>query len=274
MAFDVASIKQSISGETPHADFPWDAGDGYSPKGGLLSVTSFPLRNFIGFAYKLTSYQNLGLASQLPKWATTERFDVEARAAQDNPTKDQMRLMMQSLLADRFKLEAHVETRQDPVFALVLAKPGKIGPQLRPHPDDPHCSDAPIVAPVPGPEPTSSGKGTDALPAICGTLLGQAISGRMVMSGRNISMEDLANNLVLLGRLDRDVVDETGLLGKFDLTMDAPFLPPPSGVNVQPDPSAPTFLEVLQEQLGLKLVSKTGPVDVLVIDHVEEPSAN
>jgi len=83
----------------------------------------------------------------------------------------------------------------------------------------------------------------------------------------------LADWLVPLGNLDRPVFDQTKLSGTFDLTMDLPDFPPP-GATTQPDSSAPTFLEVLQDELGVKLDRQTGAVDVLVIDHVEEPTPN
>ena len=83
--------------------------------------------------------------------------------------------------------------------------------------------------------------------------------------------------IISIGTLDRPVVDQTGLTGTFDLRIE--FTPPANrpqspGSTFQPDDAGPTFLEVLKEQLGLKLVPQTGPVDVLVIDHVEEPSEN
>jgi uncharacterized protein (TIGR03435 family) len=262
MDFEVASVKLDTSGDPPHADFPLDMGDNYPPTGGLFSVSRFSLSAYVGFAYKLTPYQTQSLRSQLPKWAAMERFDIQARTALANPTKDQMRLMMQSLLADRFKLAIHIETRKVPVFALVLAKPGKLGPQLVPHVDDPPCANAPPATP------------TERLPALCGTLLAQVVSGRMVVSARNLSMGYLANYLVVVGRLDRPILDETGLSGKFDLTMDAPDVPPPPGATVEPDPLGSTFFEALREQLGLKLESTQGPVEFYVIDHVEEPSPN
>jgi len=87
----------------------------------------------------------------LPKWLATERFAIEARVdGEGNPTKDQMRLMMQSLLADRFKLAVHFETEEVPVFALTLLKPGKLGPKLRLHADGPPCD-----ARVPGDPPAN-----------------------------------------------------------------------------------------------------------------------
>ena len=119
--------------------------------------------------------------AELPKWATAERFDVEARAPQPTPTKDQMRLMMQSLLADRFKLTLHFDARQVSVFALVLAKPGKTGPELVPHPDDPPCA-APGSAQIDGwPAP------------VCGALLtGRPTAGRWRFALRDVTMKELA----------------------------------------------------------------------------------
>jgi len=97
----------------------------------------------------------------------------------------------------------------------------------------------------------------------------------MQFGARNITMGYLANSLVTLGSgIDRPVLDQTGLGGNFDATLDTPWIPAPPGSPIELDPSAPTFLEVLQDELGLKLESQTGLVDVLVIDHVEEPSPN
>jgi uncharacterized protein (TIGR03435 family) len=268
MAFDVASVKQNKSGSPPHADFSLDNGNSYAANGGLFSVTGFPVAAYIAFAYKLTPGQRQFLQPSLPKWAATERFDIRARAADSNPSKDQVRLMVQSLLADRFKLTVHFETRQLPVFALVLAKSGKLGPQLQPHSDDAPCSTLTPPPPTPGSARPSG------LPPVCGVFWGDVIAGRMQFRARSVSMRYVADSLSALGRLDRPIVDQTGLSGTFDLTVDAPDVPPPPGKSIEPDPSAPTFLEDLQEQLGLKLQPQTGAVDVLAIDHVEEPSPN
>jgi len=284
MAFDVASVKPNISSNGPlnqlmgglagpgaHTSVPMDAGDGQPANGGLFSATDYPLGTYIAFAYKLTPYQTQFLVSKLPKWTTAERFDIEAHAG-PKATKDQMRLMMQSLLADRFKLAVHFETRQGPVFALVLAKTGKTGPQLKPHSDDQPCTD---IAPPPGSAPTPA--------YICGAvkLLPPSAPGRMHVSSRKISIGQIASYFPVMGRLDRAVLDRTGLGGNFDFSME--FAPDPQNVlafngpqppDSQSDPSVPTFLEALKDQLGLKLEPRTGPVDVLIIDHVEEPSPN
>jgi bla regulator protein BlaR1 len=273
MTFDVASVKQNLASQSAngmHSNVDLSAFHTYSPTGSLFSATNYPLSFYIQFAYKLTPTQYQSLSAQLPKWTAGERFDVEARAPHPNPTKDQMRLMMQSLLMDRFKLTLHFETRQGPVLALVLAKPEKKGPPLVPHAEDPPCA-APGSAQIDGwPAPT------------CGALLtGRPTAGRWRFAMRDVTMKEIADSLtgISMGVLDRPVLDQTKLGGTFDLRMEfapqrVPTLNGAPYPNFTPNEEGPTFLEALQEQLGLKLVPQTGPVDVLVIDHVEQPSEN
>jgi uncharacterized protein (TIGR03435 family) len=175
MEFDVASVKQNKTTPSPpnqpYMNFPMGSGDMYSPNGGNFIARNLPLFFYIQFAYKMTGGQVDDLLKQMPDWAKTDRFDIEAKATGE-PTKDQMRLMVQSLLADRFKLAVHHEIEQVPVFALELAKPGKTGPNLRLHPaDDTSCSNAPPSAPTPGPVP-SARTVAGGFPVTCGGLAG------------------------------------------------------------------------------------------------------
>ncbi|HTW66776.1 MAG TPA: TIGR03435 family protein [Bryobacteraceae bacterium] len=121
--------------------------------GGRFS-NSAPLWAYIGFAYKIDGLPSEErLPAQLPKWAN-ENYVIEA-IAEGNPAKDQMRLMMRSLLADRFKLRVHFETREGPVLALTLVTPGKLGPKLRPHSEGPPCPDSfEMISPLKTPQPT------------------------------------------------------------------------------------------------------------------------
>jgi uncharacterized protein (TIGR03435 family) len=275
MAFDVASIKQNTSDERAHTNVNLSFLEDVPPKGGLLSAVGFSLNTYIGFAYNLSPGQVQLLRPGLPKWAISERFDVQARA-EGSPTRDQMRLMMQSLLADRFKLAVHFETRQVPVFALVLDKPGKIGTQLIPHPDTAPCVNAP---PQPAPSATPASGKDDRWFTPCGSEGMLFVSGRAHSGGENLTMDRFANMLPAASMgalsLDRPVSDQTGLSGNFDFRIEfTPEFAGPPPPNFQPDATGPTFIEALREQLGLKLVPQTGPVDVLVIDHVEEPSPN
>ena len=278
MAFDVASVKQNKCGLPPACSLDSNInllpGDAYFPTGGLFAETNWYLMPLIVFAYKLNANHYQLLTPQLPNWANTDRFDIQARAPTGNPTKDQMRLMMQSLLADRFKLVVHYETRQLPVFALVLDRPGKLGPTLRPHSEGAPCPDA-----VPENAPPAAFRATVAggFPAICGQTLGERPSGRIRQSARAVTMERIGTRLGPIAQVGRPVVDQTGLKGNFDYMIE--WVPQaigaePSISDVQTDPTGPTFLEALKDQLGLKLESRIGPIDVLVIDHIEDLSPN
>ena len=254
-----------------------------SPASGLLSGTNGRLIGYIYFAYNITGNQFQLLMPQLPKWVINDRFDIQARA-DGNPSKDQMRLMIQSLLADRFKLAVHYETRRLPVFALGLAKPGRTGPQLRPHPEDSTCSTAPsqTSAGVTSAPPATVARG---LPTVCGSIEGMPStpSGRIRVGARGVPIGLLASTLAQMGNLDRAVLDRTGLSGNFDFTFEwtpqfhGPGTPQevlPVAANARSGQAGATFQQDLLEQLGLKLEPQDGPVEVLVIDHIERPSQN
>lgn len=123
-------------------NFALNIDDTSIPPGRRL-LADFPLESYIEFAYKImpAREQTETMLAHLPKWVATDRFVIQAKA-EGKPTKDQMRLMMQSLLADRFKLAVHFETQTVPVLALGLKKSGEIGPRLRPHSQGPSCDTA------------------------------------------------------------------------------------------------------------------------------------
>jgi bla regulator protein BlaR1 len=268
--FDVASVKQTGPDGSYYSNFPLNAWSAFARTGGLFTATNIALKDYLTFAYKLSTYETRHtLPPQLPKWANANRYDIQARASGE-PTKDQFRLMIQALLTERFKLVAHRETRQIPVFALVLEKPGKLGPKLRPHLDNPPCA----IVPAPG-SPQAGPYFVGGFPTFCGGVTGEVVSGHDHFGGRNLTMDIIAD-ILGAGWEDpgRPVVDETGLTGKFDFSIE--YTPqvngPPQGVQF--DLNGPTYIEALKEQLGLKLESRVAPVDILVIDHIEEPSAN
>ena len=276
MAFDVAAIK-SDPGPFRPPNFPLDPGDAYRPVGGRFAA-DFPLSTYITFAYKisLTADQRQAVFGHLPDWVTTERFDVQARA-EGNPTKDQMRLMMQSLLADRFKLAAHFETQVVPVLALVPVNPGKTGPKLRPHSEGVPCEETPATN---GPTPPPARDAAVYTP-ICDAYMMTMFPGKLAKGGsRNTTMALIAGALPGMGRLDRPVVDQTGLTGRYDFTIEfapepnGPAPAPPNPDAPPPDPQGPTFVIALREQLGLKLQASKAPLPILVVDHLERPSGN
>ena len=263
-AFEVASVRPNKSSDAPNSRFPLGPGDAYA-SGSLFSATNQPLIAYLRFAYKLGQGDLLGL----PAWIYSESFDIEARAA-GSPTKDQMRVMMRSLLADRFKVSTHTERRKKPVYNLMLAKAHTTGPQLRPDPDVGVCSSSPVLVDLPS------------IP--CGSLGPTSASaperGRLV--GRRVTLGRIAGILANpFTGLDRPVMDRTGLTGSYDfviewsLVRDAAQPPDPSQrPALQSENDGPGFLEALPKQLGLKLVSATALVEVLVVDHVEHPEEN
>ena len=257
--FDVASVKLE-----PNANGP-----GYSMdmiQQGRLVYTNVNLKGLISSAYQLKPDQSK-IIEGLPKWAQSQTFDVEGRAPGDT-RPELIRLMLQSLLQDRFHLMMHTEMRDVPVYALGLTRAGKTGPQLQPHSDASPCQQL-----APGkPAPTSDFGVVPPPPPVCGRFM----SGARRLAGNNVSMEMLAANLEGMSSIDRPVVDRTGLSEKFDLTLTfTPGLGQTNSGAGAADPSAPPALvTALADQLGLKLESAKAPVYVVVIDHVEEPTAN
>ena len=283
MEFDVASVKRDMAAPSPTtraANMPLGPQGAFTPTGGLFSANNRTLEEYVLFAYRLTPAQDQSFEAQEPKWAQDNRYDIQARGS-GNPNKDQFRLMVQALLADRFKLAVHYETRQVPVFALVLDKPGKLGPKIQPHPSDASCS----VAIAPGGASFTTG-GTPAtiaggFPERCGAVVQWTTDnppGRWRIGARDLPIAMFFNSL---GRqppeIDRPVLNGTGLEGTYDFIIEfTPQFnePPPPGATFQPDPNGPTFQEALKQQLGLKLESQTGPSEAFVLDHVEQPSEN
>ena len=213
----------------------------------------------------------------MPKWVTTQKFTVLARAAGNVATKDQMRLMMQSLLADRFKLVVHFERPEVPVLALRLDKQGKLGINLHPHAEGPSC-DLPVSRHglAPKPDTNTPQTGSAEFPFVCGRYNLMVESNNMILWGsRDASMATIAQWISVTppSSLGRPVVDETGLSGTFDFTLEWRIdsaMTSGSG----PEPSGPTPEEAVKQQLGLRLVSTKASVSRLVIDHVEMPSDN
>jgi uncharacterized protein (TIGR03435 family) len=254
--YEVSSIKlyKSANG---------DVGLAYTPDG--ITGTNVGLPLLIQLAYGIHNDQIIGA----PGWFTSENYDIQAKMegsvadALQKLNPEQLKLarqqMLQALLADRFKLAVHHETKDLPVYSLVIAKGGFKLQESKPDETDPQGR------------------------------TGMHISGSSgAMRGQLVSMASLAQ--FLYGRLGRTVLDKTGLTGKYDFmlkwTPDQNQMQPAGGFQAtsggapggQPalvaDAGAPDLFTAVQEQLGLKLESGKGPVEVIVIDHVERPSGN
>jgi uncharacterized protein (TIGR03435 family) len=250
--FEVASIKLNKSGDLRAMILP--------PRGGRFTATNIPFQFLITLAYQIKDFQLTGA----PAWLKSERYDIEAKAA-GNPGLDEVEKMVQTLLEDRLQFKFHRETKELPIYALVVAKAGKL------HPAEGECAPRPD-GPLPPPEP---GK----LPTLCGGFF--AFPGHI--SGQKVSIIQLLDPLSRL--TGRNVIDKTNLAGKYDIDLQytpeqGQFQAPPGGAppgmpSLPPmDPNGPTLFTALQEQLGLKLESQKGPVEMIVIDSIERPSEN
>jgi bla regulator protein blaR1 len=267
-AFEVASVKLNNSG------------DGRvmlsQQPGGRFTATNVPLRLLIRNAYQLQDFQIVGA----PSWINSERYDIVAKAEDGTPPEtpsldrtgpSRIQLMMRSLLAERFQLVAHDETRELPIYALVVARSdGKLGPDLKKSEVD--CNALFAAGRGRGmPPPPPAGPPQGERPQ-CGVRIGP---GNLAMGGA--PMPQIANSLAMF--VGRTVQDKTGLTGNYDATLtwtpdQMPQRPPGAPEPPPADPNGPSIFTALQEQLGLKLDSQKGPVHVLVIDRVERPKEN
>jgi uncharacterized protein (TIGR03435 family) len=285
-AFDVASVKPNKSGSG-------GVNVGNLP-GGRFTATNVPVAFLLRQAFQVQPSQIIGA----PKWADSDRFDIVAKAPDGTPP-GQMPPMIRTLLLDRFKLVFHNETRELPIFALLPARSdGSLGPQLKPAGID--CAalfaargrgGPPAGGPGGGPPP--SGPPTGAPGGAAGRGAGRdgpdfspgnrppcaQLMGPGSIAGSGMTMAQLAAMLSV--RVNRVVVDRTGLAGSFDLDLawtpdqipQGPGAVAPPGAPPLPsiDPDGPSLFTAVQEQLGLKLDSTKGPADVIVIDSIEHP---
>lgn len=315
LTFDAASVKP--------ADMPKPDGRGRifmaGPSGGpgtkdpgRIHYPFMSLKQLLETAYDVKNYQIVG-----PAWLDSERFEISATMPPET-TKEQFRVMLQNLLAERFKMVVHKDTKELPMYALEVAKngpkltesDGKAQPLDPDGPPPPLPAGGPKIGPDGFPQLPFSGRAG---------LFMMMMPGRARMVGTQQSMQDLANRLA--NQFSKAVVDETGLTKKYDFTLTflpdgmngpmGPMPPPPAGggaaggtmVAVAPagagaapgagagggapgggDPAnvsrpegeaPPDIFHALQAQLGLRLESKKGPVEIVVIDHMEKtPTEN
>lgn len=246
-SFEVASIKKL---DTPQSGSFSDLAR-MRGAGGVFYRTNITLVGLVQFAYELPDYRVVGG----PDWVRTDLFEVNAKAETDVPPA-QLRLMVQWLLGDRFGLAIHREPREMRFLALVLAhSDGHPGPYLHRMPDAPATCTRQEVDAIEKTRPKpSSGYG------MAGTSCGSMAS-----------LAELASKLV-----GTPVIDTTGLTGRWSLML---YYAPDRNlgtlqIGTAPDPNLPSLPAALQEQAGLKLEPARGPVDVLVIDSVMQPTEN
>ena len=294
LTFDVASVKP--------AEFPKPDGRGRimigGPSGGpgtkdpgRIRYPFTNLRNLITIAYDVKTFQVVG-----PSTLDTERFEVNATMP-PNTTKEQFQVMLQNLLAERFKLTVHRDTKDLPVYSMIVAKGGPKMKESGPPPEPKDEPDGPPALPPGGPK-----IGPDGFPDMSGIIGGRGGIFNVMMPGRarmvavQQTMQDLATRLGQ--QLNKPVIDNTGLTSKYDFMLTfsmeglempglrgGPMPPPPPGAtpvagpmampNIPEGEAPPDIFAAIQAQLGLKLESKKGPVEQIVVDHVEKtPTEN
>ncbi len=241
LAFDVVSIKPNKSGSL-------SGGTENRPNG--LYAVNMPLGAFLYRGFSPSQIYGV------PEWLTSERFDLETKvsgadfdAYQKLSGAERMK-MLQAVFKDRLHLKTHQETRELPVYLLVPAgnknklQPAQSGDANNRQPPPHGVNEGEGMFWIQGPDPLES-----------------------KITGQSASMERLARRLSYMHGLDRKVIDQTGLTGQYNFTLDW-------ATSNQSDSAYPSIFTALQEQLGLKLESSKAPIEVLIIDHIERPSEN
>jgi uncharacterized protein (TIGR03435 family) len=247
-SFEVASIKRTPEVTGPGADFS-------AMPGGRFHARNNEVANLIGNAYGRVPHY---LIANGPEWVTSDRYDLEAKAADPAATEPQLMLMLQTLLEDRFKLRWHRETREGPVYVLSVARGGH---KLRASKDCVVERDPAKPLPAPPPGRTQP---------LCGNNWLHGSGPGVVWSAFSIDMAKVADTLgVFTGR---KVVNKTGVTGLFDIDVELPRLQPVAGADLAP--AETDAFTVLREQLGLVLEQGKGPLEYFVIDSVAKPSEN
>jgi uncharacterized protein (TIGR03435 family) len=302
LTFEVASIKPAsfpTPGNGPMLIRGPSGGPGTKDPG-RINYPFMSLKQLLTIAFDVKNHQISG-----PSWLDTERFDITATMPPDT-TKEQFRVMLQNLLAERFKMTVHREKKELPMYSLVLVKSGKM--KESPVSAAPADADSPMPMPPPGPPKI----GPDGFPVLPDAIASRPGLFMMMMPGRarftanQQTMQDLANRLT--SQLNRPVIDNTGLTAKYDFVLT--YAPDPNegpggrggpgpagGLAIMerrgpgpgaapggggtdnifiPEGEAPQPLfGALQSQLGLKLEPKKGDVDIVVIDKMEKaPTEN
>ena len=232
--FDVVSIKRNTSGEL---------GGKNGLDAGMYTGINVTVRRIVALAYQPMPD---GQIDEGPAWIRMERYDVQARFT-GTPSRPQLQQMLRAMLADRFKLKTHLESRPTPVFALTPLKPGVPGPALKRSSLD--CSNPAQRPPASAGAPSCAFQYTDGL-----------------IRGRGVTLDQIAAELTA----GRTVVNRTGLDGFYDVELRWT----PDATTAPAADAPPTLATAVREQLGLRIDSATIPMEHLVIDSVQRPDEN
>jgi len=262
--FEVASVRPSPPGATGQLNL------GLRIDGAQVSMRQFALKDELAVAFNLKQYQISG-----PDWLATEKYDIVAKFP-DGAPRNQLRPMLQALMLDRFQMKTHHETRDFPVYALVVAKSGLKMTAVPPDPADPAQGGASGAVNV------SVSAGSGGVMANYGNGSSFAMRNNRI-EGKKMLMTSVADMLARFE--DKPVVDMTELTGRYDFTLNfteedyrammiraaiaSGYALPPEAIQAMQNASGDSLFSALQV-LGLKLESRKAPLDVLVIDHMEK----
>jgi uncharacterized protein (TIGR03435 family) len=270
LEFEVVSIKPSPEPEPGKGITVGCSGGPETKDPGMFRCQNMDLRNLVTRAYATNYWQITA-----PDWLRSQRFEISAKVP-EGTTKEQLNEMLKSMLVDRFHLAVHHESKEMPKYDLVVAKNGT---KLKESVDDPapNTSDGAPRPPAPGPMKMDK----EGYPMLAPGRPGMAMmNGHARLFYPKWTMEQLASQLG--GQLGKPVTDATGMTGKYDIALYwasdtmRPQASPAAGAGATPMPAAPegdngpTLEKAVQDQLGLRLEAKKGPVDFLVVDHVEK----
>jgi uncharacterized protein (TIGR03435 family) len=282
LAFDVATIKPAPM-PNPADIASGKMRVGMSVNGSRVDIGFFSLEDLIRTAYKVQGFQISG-----PSWLPVQRFDIQAKMP-DGANKDQVPEMLQTLLADRFKLTLHREGKEQSVYEMVVAKSGLKIKESEPDPATP-----PATPGEGGPAAVNTNQvsvSQDSKGVVVRTGGSESGTSRMTMNNGSMHLEmqklPVSRLAEMLSRfVGRPVIDKTGLTGKYDVALDIPMeelmkiarsagvaVPTPPAGDAPSDPQGSIFTNL--QQLGLKLEGRKSQLDMLIVDHVEKaPTEN
>jgi uncharacterized protein (TIGR03435 family) len=263
-AFEVASVRRSNTANLGNATGSKVTGGPGTEDPSRFSCRRCPVLELIMKAYSVPYYQVAG-----PNWISIEDFDISATLS-GKTSPEQFRVMLQRLLAERFNLLVHRETKNVPAYSLLLAKGGA---RLKRHEEETRVETPQAI----GTKPARPVLDKDGYPILSQGISAMMHNDRMRLQASGESMSDLAHKLAYF--LSEPVIEETELQGKYDFTLSWVFRQPASGPeadsSIHDESSEPTLFNALREQLGLRLERRSGRVGMVIVDHVDRiPTEN
>jgi uncharacterized protein (TIGR03435 family) len=259
IAFDVVSIKPS----GPQSSY---YGVRTLPEGDTLSADNFSVEDMVRWAYHLGHRWGEPEHPDVPKWYSTDHYDIRAKVAAEDVDKwhklneEGRRLVLRKVLAERFKLVCHFQDVDGPVYNLVIAKGGSKMTEAKPGEVSPYHFHSPG-------DPSMAYTGP-------GMTMRNTPNGPLTVFQR-MDMAEFEKSDIFAYTLDRPVIDKTGLTGGYNFSLDFSWQPisgAPASEGVASEPTSPDIFTALEKQLGLKLEPGRGAIRQLIVDHVERPS--